>query len=348
MYQYFISIGFWCGVAAALEKYNLRSASSPFDWCFSEFCGVLELIKNDFTSFLNIENLHTRKESPLEFEDVRYQIYFNHEQGRCLKDEYLHIFEKYQRRIRRFKEMIKKRCCFIRAIRHVEEANYIIDNSENILTILRSGNQNSDIIYICEEDIASQIDVGRIPNCYIVKEYRSDIEGLRGAFDTNSELTSFLKKHSNIEEMKANKIFELEKEIRTITNEFEFLQDKYKLLKQIITWDSSDFLRKINRTELIIYGAGDIGKAFYERIKEYREILCFIDEYTQEKEYQGVTIKKIGVLAGIKKGKLIITAMGQDSFIIEAVKCINSDLEIMTIDSVLKFKAERRGYENSD
>ena len=52
MYNSFISLGWFCGVASSMSKYGLRSFSSPFDWYFSDFKSVLHFIETDFIDFL--------------------------------------------------------------------------------------------------------------------------------------------------------------------------------------------------------------------------------------------------------------------------------------------------------
>lgn len=38
-YENFISLGYFCSVALELQRLGLRSCSSPFDWCISEWSG---------------------------------------------------------------------------------------------------------------------------------------------------------------------------------------------------------------------------------------------------------------------------------------------------------------------
>lgn len=51
MFDNFISLGWKCKVAASIEKYGLRSCSGPFDWCVTEFKGVIETIDSNFSGF---------------------------------------------------------------------------------------------------------------------------------------------------------------------------------------------------------------------------------------------------------------------------------------------------------
>ena len=57
MFEKFISLGWYCGTAAAMSKLGIRSFSGPFDWYQSDFSGVLNCLDNDFDDFLEKKNL---------------------------------------------------------------------------------------------------------------------------------------------------------------------------------------------------------------------------------------------------------------------------------------------------
>ncbi len=48
-----IPLGESCGVTAALEIFNLKKASYPFEWCISNFMPLYNSLKNDFVDFVN-------------------------------------------------------------------------------------------------------------------------------------------------------------------------------------------------------------------------------------------------------------------------------------------------------
>lgn len=56
-YENCVSLGWYCGCASSLSKLGLRSVSGPFDWYFSSYRSVLELIETEFVEFMNRENL---------------------------------------------------------------------------------------------------------------------------------------------------------------------------------------------------------------------------------------------------------------------------------------------------
>jgi len=48
-----IALGESCGVTAALEVFDLKKASYPFEWCISNFEPLYNSLKNDFLDFTN-------------------------------------------------------------------------------------------------------------------------------------------------------------------------------------------------------------------------------------------------------------------------------------------------------
>lgn len=48
-----IALGESCGATAALEAFDLKKASYPFEWCISEFEHLYNSLKNDFHDFTN-------------------------------------------------------------------------------------------------------------------------------------------------------------------------------------------------------------------------------------------------------------------------------------------------------
>jgi hypothetical protein len=99
-----ISIGGDCDVAIMLKKYNLRKFAYPFDTICS-YHGVSEIIKNDFKDFLpdltKIEDLNIIDGCPNIF-NHKYGLKFIHDKLQLQEEK-----DKYERRINRFKELLK-------------------------------------------------------------------------------------------------------------------------------------------------------------------------------------------------------------------------------------------------
>lgn len=147
-YENCISLGWFCGTASSMNMHGLRSFSGPFDWCFTHLDAVLAAIENDFSDFMMRENLQLTDGNPKEFTDTKYGFYFNHEIAEDLDQEYSAIYEKYQRRIKRFLENIKKPACFLRAVRSEREITYIIESKEYIDKVIKKHNPQNEIVFL--------------------------------------------------------------------------------------------------------------------------------------------------------------------------------------------------------
>lgn len=117
-YINFISLGYFCGVAQDLEALGLRDASYPFDWCISNYEGVIKAIDNRFSDFMAYENLSQSAETRKHYMDTAYEIFFFHDfsQYKSLDEQYFLVKEKYRRRINRFLKRIEQPTCFVRYI----------------------------------------------------------------------------------------------------------------------------------------------------------------------------------------------------------------------------------------
>lgn len=119
-----ISLGFCCAVASILETHNLRKYAFPFDWIWSPFNGLCDLLEHDFIDFLNPSYLIPQGRGLF---NMRYSITFHHDfpvfvndshEVLCANymDYYEEVLEKYTRRIKRFNEVMhsNKRVILIR------------------------------------------------------------------------------------------------------------------------------------------------------------------------------------------------------------------------------------------
>lgn len=156
MFENFISLGFYCGVAASMSKLGIRDFSGPFDWYISDFKGVVQCLQNDFHDFLNKKNLVITDNKNI-FDDIKYNFRFNHEIKSNFENDYEKIYSKYMRRIEVFKNKIIKETCFIRAIKDAEELKYIKNNFGMIKGAIKRYNNKNDVIYVVSNDIISDI-----------------------------------------------------------------------------------------------------------------------------------------------------------------------------------------------
>ena len=88
--------------------------------------GVIHVLENNFAHFLDYEALEVSKSRSTIFWDKNNGITFFHDLNRDLKKEYPEIMDKYNKRIKRFYERVKKPTLFIRLLKEQKEADEII------------------------------------------------------------------------------------------------------------------------------------------------------------------------------------------------------------------------------
>ena len=153
LFDNYISLGYYCGVAASMSKMGIRCTSGPFDWYISgEFKGVLSCLENDFSDFLCKDNLEVTN-AGTSITNTKYLFHMGHEIKNSFEQDYESINEKYMRRIKCFREQIKQRTCFIRVIYNVKELRYILENQAFINDIIKKFNIDNEIIYIVAKSI---------------------------------------------------------------------------------------------------------------------------------------------------------------------------------------------------
>lgn len=160
----YISLGYFCSIASELEKFGLRTESSPFDWVISDFEGVIMAIQEHFAYFVNYEYLSQNMQNRAVYMNTRYKVEFFHDfaEYTSLKKQLQKVQVKYGRRIDRFYKSITQPTLFIRYISDEETVNgvskellYIEKNYEQILALLRSFNTFNDILFIANEGVCS-------------------------------------------------------------------------------------------------------------------------------------------------------------------------------------------------
>lgn len=160
----YISLGYFCSVASELEKFGLRTESSPFDWVISDFEGVTANIKNHFSGYLDYNLLAQNVQNRAIYKNIKYNISFFHDFNNYepLKEQLPKVLEKYNRRIERFYKSITNPTLFIRYISDEATVNgvskellYIEENYEQILELLKSFNPHNDILFIANDEVQS-------------------------------------------------------------------------------------------------------------------------------------------------------------------------------------------------
>ena len=195
-YTNYISLGYFCSVAEELEKRGLRSASYPFDWTISDFEGVINAIKNNFSQFLDYEYLYQNSKNHSHYRDKLYKISFFHDfnKYKALSTQLKEVTNKYSRRIDRFYSSIKEPTLFIRYISDETKDNsgksvelkYIEENYETIIQLLKSFNPDNNIVFIANSNVKSEL-----ITIYNVEPDPNDVVA-RKPFEKNNEFLSFI------------------------------------------------------------------------------------------------------------------------------------------------------------
>lgn len=109
-----ISLGFNCTPATVVWQYKLRTASYPFDWIWSHHDQLYHALEDDLEHFCEPESLQpgSGNNGVLDYYGFQFMHDFPTENGILThnwKDSIPIVYEKYQRRIHRFKEICSGR-----------------------------------------------------------------------------------------------------------------------------------------------------------------------------------------------------------------------------------------------
>mmetsp|Transcript_66164 Transcript_66164/g.115302 ORF Transcript_66164/g.115302 Transcript_66164/m.115302 type:complete len:434 (+) Transcript_66164:66-1367(+) len=124
-----VSLGCWCGVAAALNHLKLRDAAFPFDWNRQSMKGILHFCSTNFADFLHLPEVKPFPESKSSggkmWQGAHHSVW--HEDLSVADG-----IEKYARRIGRFLQNPARTLLFIRAL----NSNTEVVEGENLLRVL--------------------------------------------------------------------------------------------------------------------------------------------------------------------------------------------------------------------
>lgn len=168
----YVSLGSSCSIAYQLQILKLKKESLPFDWIRSNSVSyVLSLIQNNFDGFFDdLEHVKDDERFPF-IEDNEEGLNHNFDaipdkKTKIYKTKYLGFFhdfkdgvsldeikEKYDRRIKRFYNVIKNKCIFIRDDVKFKESDigtYNLLNAE-----LKKHNPESILVLIANTKLSS-------------------------------------------------------------------------------------------------------------------------------------------------------------------------------------------------
>lgn len=339
-----------------MSKYGMRSFSGPFDWLFSDFQGVIHFMETNFSDFLCKENLISIENKPKEFADIKYGLYFLHDVKKDFEQEYYSIHEKYLHRIKNFQLKVKKGVCFIRAVRDAVEMDYISSNFLYINQVIKKDNINNEIIYLIPQFLNIPHNLDQKYYSLKINLYQGNYrEGLRGLFDTNENFISYCLRNYPEDIYKDNIIFDLKAElnlfekrqsivsierkaVQDIDNAYMQAQINESRCQRLLKLLRTDFSKLSMPIKIDIYGAGDIGKIFYDKIKQYVSVGCFIDKMSYERTYKDIPIIRLSDYIPQKDATIVVIPTYAFKEVYSDLNAINNvnTLNIIPLEMILK------------
>lgn len=107
----FVSLGGWCLASHAIKLANLKKASYPFDWIFSNQSLIIDFLKN--TEIFSMEHLTLKYEKT---HHIKYGAIFNHHSPVTNDNDYQY----FRRCVGRFRRLQNNRVCFVIVLGHHE------------------------------------------------------------------------------------------------------------------------------------------------------------------------------------------------------------------------------------
>lgn len=190
-FEKIVSLGYFCSVAMENQRMGLRNVSLPFDWVIaSDFPGLLRLLETGFDRFLREEDLYQEsKVNPKFYYDNYNHIHFYHDFSATvpLAQQLPAVREKYQRRIARLYDTIRRPTLFVRYCGSEEEMRYINDNFDRIANTLKSYNENNHIVFVYNRQFTWREGI----DAYYVKPDRGDTVA-RTYLRKNAQLKAYI------------------------------------------------------------------------------------------------------------------------------------------------------------
>lgn len=327
MFSNFISLGPSCPVAASMMKFGLRGWAGPFDWLIApNFDRVLYFIDHEFEGFIEKANLVSYEGSQRKFRDIKSGFTFIHDQEYPFIECYDELRQKYEKKIDRFLKETQKGSCFLRACTRVEDLVYILGNSRYIKDVIKRKNKENEIIFL----IANNLKVPeQMPFRYYAMPGRYGQDTLRNFFDGANDFLGYCAEHYSAVSMIRNIAFDRKKE-EAISR---IRQKRYDTLVKLCNVRYEDMMLPDN---IIIYGAGNIGKYFYRIVKGRSNIFCFADKKEAGKEIDGVPVNTLEEIDYKKDVTFVVTATYDFDNIYTKIKEYFQEADILSLDDLLQ------------
>lgn len=201
-FKYIVSLGYFCSPAMEFKRINRRPFSLPFDWLITpKLSDVINLINNNFEDFLYEEYFYQLLEHPQYYRNIKYNIDFYHDFSPFVSfDSQINdVTVKYNRRISRFYDIIRKPTLFLRYLSK-EDFEYIVDNYELIVESIKKFNSDNDIIFVANDEHIRNLPPN-ISIYYVKKDFKDSVS--RKFLKKNDALLQYIS--NNVETVTAPK-----------------------------------------------------------------------------------------------------------------------------------------------
>lgn len=329
MFSNFISLGSACLTASSMSKYGLRSWSGPFDWLVTDSLQwVLHYMENDFEDFLLRDNLERIDEYPKAFRDKVSGFVFHHDYEYPFEEKYDELKQRYQKRIDRFISAVEKPTCFLRSVISPNDIEYIAGEYQYINDVIRKKNSKSEIVFLVRKDVEIMSPI-RFRHYIMPGAYTGGVgKVIRNWFDGAGEFLEYCFHNYDVMDLMKNVAFDR----KHMETEYQIVQLRYWTLLKLIDFDLANV--KLPK-EIIIYGAGNIGKTFYHKIKSKCKVKCFVDKVSYGSSIDGIPVKRLDEVDYREGTAFIITAVYDYESICKRIREYDEKVEIISLDELL-------------
>lgn len=329
MFSNFISLGSACLTASSMSKYGLRSCSGPFDWLVTDSLEwVLHYMENDFEDFLLKDNLERMAEYPKAFRDKASGFVFHHDYEYPFEEKYDELKDRYQRRTDRFNKATENPTCFLRSVINPDEIEYISREYEYINDVIKRKNSKSEIIFLIRKDVELTKTV-QFRHYIMPGAYTGGVgKVIRNWFDGADEFLEYCFRNTDVMDLMKNVAFDR----KHMETEYQFVQLRYWTLLKLVDFDSAHV--KLPK-EIIIYGAGNIGKTLYYKIKSQCKVKCFVDKVNYGNSIDGIPVIRLDEVDYREGIAFIITAVYDYESICKRIKEYDEKVEMILLDELL-------------
>ncbi|MDE5931764.1 MAG: papain-like cysteine peptidase [Lachnospiraceae bacterium] len=325
----FISLGSACQTASSMAKYGLRGWSGPFDWLVTDSLQwILHYMENDFEDFLRRENLERDQYNPKTFIDRESGFIFRHDYEYPFEEKYDELKRRYQKRIDRFQREVVNRTCFLRTVIDSEEIKYISENADYIHHVIKGKNSQNEIIFLIRKDVEVR---ELLPFRYYImpgKWNGGPNAVIRNWFDQADEFLEYCVRNYDVMSLMRNIAFDREQQEKI----YNIAQIRYRTLLKLMDCDVDNVCIP---EKVIIYGTGNIGLKFYEKIKGKCEVICFIDKEKAGEKVDEIPIKRLEEVDYGERVSFIITPTYDFQNICKDIREYCEKAEIVSLDSIL-------------